>query len=58
MQVPKSTGRIDAIQAMRAVAALLVVVTHAIGTYDDRTDLPRSWLGSLEHFNSFGAIRS
>jgi len=41
---------------LRAVAALLVVVTHAINANDFRLDLPRSWLGTAGHFNEFGAI--
>jgi len=39
---------------MRAIAAMLVVVDHAINSNDFRMDLPRSWLGS-GLFNEFGA---
>lgn len=42
---------------MRAIAAVLVVLVHAINSNDFRTDLPRSWLGSpaAGYFNNLGA---
>ena len=48
------SSRLEAVQVMRGIAAMLVVVIHAINSNDFRTDLPRSWLGS-GHFNEFGA---
>ena len=56
MTAPASSTRIEAVQVLRALAALLVVVTHAINANDYRLDMPRSWLGSAGHFNEFGAI--
>ncbi len=53
---PPSTSRIEVVQVLRAIAALLVVVTHAINANDYRTDMPRSWFGSAGHFNEFGAV--
>jgi exopolysaccharide production protein ExoZ len=49
-------NRIDAIQVLRALAALLVVVTHAINAYDFRPDLPQPVMGKIGYFNTFGAI--
>lgn len=48
--------RIDAIQVLRALAALLVVITHAINAYDFRPDLPQPIMGQVGYFNTFGAI--
>lgn len=48
--------RIDAIQVLRALAALLVVITHAINAYDFRPDLLQPIMGQLGYFNTFGAI--
>ena len=47
-------SRLEAVQVMRGLAAMLVVVVHSINSNDFRTDLPRSWLGA-GHFNEFGA---
>ena len=49
-------NRIDAIQVLRALAALLVVITHAINAYDLRPDLPQPIIGQVGYFNTFGAI--
>lgn len=56
MSARDSTFRIEAIQVLRAVAALLVVIFHATMAYDFRPDLPQSSVGSLFHFKSFGAV--
>jgi len=58
MSARDSTFRIEAIQVLRAVAALLVVIFHATMAYDFRPDLPQSSVGSLFHFKSFGAVGS
>lgn len=50
-----SKNRLEAVQILRGIAALLVVVVHAIDLYDLRPDLPRAWLQDLGHFNDFGA---
>lgn len=55
MPTGSSSSRLEAVQVLRAVAALLVVFTHAINVNDYRVDMPRSWLGSAGHFNEFGA---
>lgn len=56
MPVSDSRFRFEAIQVLRAVAALLVVIFHAIIAYDFRADLPLSWLGNIGHFRDFGAV--
>lgn len=52
-----SIHRFEAVQVVRAIAAMLVVLVHAINANDYRVDLPRSWLGSSSagYFNNFGA---
>lgn len=55
MEGYRSPERLEAVQVLRAVAALLVVVIHAINANDFRTDMPRSWLGGTGHLNDFGA---
>ena len=55
MPAARSSNRLEAVQILRAVAAILVVLVHAINANDFRIDLPRAWLGKAGHFNSFGA---
>lgn len=56
MIAEKANDRIAALQVLRALAALLVVFTHAVNGYDDRTDLPQPWLANIGEINAFGAI--
>lgn len=56
MNVGKPQDRIAALQVLRALAALLVVFTHAVNGYDERTDLLQPWLANIGEINAFGAI--
>ncbi len=47
--------RLQSLQMLRGIAALLVVVVHAINVSDFRSDLGYSWLGSAFALNEFGA---
>ncbi len=48
-------GRFEAIQVLRAVAAILVLQTHTLMIYNDRPELPRPWQGTAGALKEFGS---
>lgn len=51
-----TSSRVEAIQALRGLAAMLVVFYHAIKLFDDRQDITLGPLWAMPSLHDFGAI--